>query len=77
MTYTDDGTKVPHEWMPQAMANGIEWAHDRRYYKDRFDCLYRRGRMNQILWWVGAVSTYFHHPKWCREATPKAARKAA
>lgn len=24
MTFTDNGTRVPWEWMPQAMASGVE-----------------------------------------------------
>lgn len=68
MTYTDDGTKVPYDWMPQAMANGIEWATLRKSHKDRFDCLYRRGLRSKALWYLGAFSTLFHRPKWCARA---------
>ena len=37
MTYTEQGTRVRREWMPEAMANGVEWAQQGR----RFEQLYR------------------------------------
>ena len=64
MTFTDDGTRVPYDWMPLSMANGVEWACIRQGHKDRFDCLYRTGLANQFFWWLGALSTVLHKPGW-------------
>ena len=56
MTFTENGTKVLHEWMPLAMANGIEWMQQRAKYSDKFDCLYRnRFSLNAALWYLGAL----------------------
>jgi len=54
MTFTDCGTKVSWDWMPLAMANGIEWAQRNR----RFEALYRRRlSVNAALYaagyWIG------------------------
>lgn len=68
MTYTDRGTQVHQEWMPQAMANGIEWSADRARNKDRFDNLYRfrLAPVCWLLWMCGAVVALFAHPKWAK-----------
>lgn len=59
MTFTDNGTKVKHDWLPLAAANGIEWMGDRYGYRDRFDNLYRRKLgLNGALWYVGALCQY-------------------
>ena len=55
MLYTDNGTKVTWEWCPLAVANGLEWSRERKGMADRFDCLYRRGLANKLLWHVGAL----------------------
>ena len=65
MLHTMTGLRVPFEWMPLAMANGIEWADDRRGKRDRFDCLYRRNwSVNGLLWYMGAISTLLYTPRW-------------
>ena len=64
MQYTDEGTKIPQEWMPLAMANGIEWGIRRAGFPDRFDCLYRQGFMNRLFWYCGAMLTYLWKPAW-------------
>lgn len=62
MTYTNQGTKIKQEWMPLAMANGIEWMSQRKEFADRFDCTYRNRRsLNALLWYVGAILEYIHH----------------
>lgn len=73
MTVTDNGTPVPHDWLPLSMANGMEWACIRRGKKDRFDCLYRTGLANQFFWWVGALSTVLHKPGWITQQQGEAA----
>ena len=55
MTYTDSGKKIKHDWMPLAMANGIEWSRKRKGQKDQFNNLYRHGFINRMLWLIGAV----------------------
>jgi len=56
MNYTDMGTKVKREWMPLAMANGVEWMQLRREHRDRFCNLYRnRLSLNAALWYAGAI----------------------
>lgn len=64
MTYTDHGTRCPHEWMPLAFANGVEWATLRKGHKDRWDNLYRRGLLQKALWFAGALTTLLHKPRW-------------
>lgn len=62
MTHTDQGTKIKHDWMPLAMANGIEWMSQRKNFADRFDCLYRNHRsLNALLWYIGASLELAHH----------------
>ena len=59
MNYTDNGTKVKREWMPLAMANGVEWMQLRRDYGDKFSCLYRnRASLNALMWYFGALAEY-------------------
>lgn len=64
MIFTDDGTRCPHNWMPLAVANGIEWASRRKGHNDRWDNLYRSGFLNKALWLLGAASTLIHSPEW-------------
>jgi len=67
MTYTEFGTQVSQEWMPLAVANGIEWSILRARKADRFDNLYRigdRGRINRFLWFIGAIVGLFYCPPW-------------
>uniref|UniRef100_A0A6M3LV26 Uncharacterized protein n=1 Tax=viral metagenome TaxID=1070528 RepID=A0A6M3LV26_9ZZZZ len=67
MIYTSLGTQVSQDWMPLALANGIEWSNLRAGKKDRFDNLYRIGdgrRINRSLWFVGAVVGLFYWPPW-------------
>lgn len=69
MIYTDNGTKVQgSDATPLAFANGVEWATDRRGYKDRFDNLYRfrRAPISSILWMLGALSTLLYIPRWAK-----------
>jgi hypothetical protein len=68
MTYTDCGTQVKSEWMPQAMANGLEWsAVIRDDMPDRFNNLYsRKFTANWWLWYVGALLALVYRPKWLR-----------
>ena len=76
MTYTDSGTRVTPDWMPLAMANGIEWSRLRRGRGDRFNNLYRRRlSINAALWYVGAMVAVVHEPAWVKGAKwyPKAA----
>ncbi|MFA5898022.1 MAG: hypothetical protein WC829_02795 [Hyphomicrobium sp.] len=55
MTFTDCGTFVRPESVPLAMANGMEWAKQRKGQSDRLDCLYNRGLLNKALWYSGVV----------------------
>jgi hypothetical protein len=58
MTFTDEGTKIK-EFIPQSFANGLEWGHRRKGFKDRYNCLYRKGFINKVLWYIGAFSSSF------------------
>lgn len=60
MSYTAEGRKINYDWMPAAIANGIEWGNSRAGKPDRWDCLYRRGIANKILWHIGVVVSYFY-----------------
>ena len=63
MTYTDNGTKIKqgYDWMPLAMANGIEWMSARKPYADRFDNLYRnRVGLSALLWYIGALIQFVY-----------------
>lgn len=59
MTYTYRGTKVEREWMPLAMANGVEDGNDETMgaWHRKYNPLYRRGIANRVLyrigWWLG------------------------
>jgi hypothetical protein len=66
MTFTMSGRRVPYEWMPLAMANGIEWSLERRGMPDRFDCLYKSGPANKMLWYVGAFLAIAYRPQWAQ-----------
>ena len=56
MTYTDSGTKVKHDWLPLAIANGIEWSQQRKGCTDWFDNLYcNRISLNALMWYLGAL----------------------
>lgn len=61
MTHTMCGRRVPWEWMPLAMANGIEWAATER----RYERLYRWPQHPRLVpchllyvlgWLVGKVA---------------------
>lgn len=63
MTYTDFGTKVNYDWMPLAMANGVEWMQIRRNHLDKFNCLYsKRFSLNGVLWYLGAIIEFVFRP---------------
>lgn len=64
MTYTDNGTKITWDWCPLALANGLEWSHQRAGFPDRFDCLYRHGLFNRGLWYIGALLAFVVRPRW-------------
>lgn len=50
MTHTYRGTQVQQEWMPLAMANGVE---DGTGGFSRHEPLYRRGLANRVLYRIG------------------------
>ena len=65
MTFTDSGNKVKKDWIPLAMANGVEWSIERKGFADRFNNLYRFGYtpISWLLWYVGAlIGKYFYSP---------------
>lgn len=66
MLFTDEGTRVPFDAYPLAFANGLEWSTRRRGHKDQFNCLYRRGAVNKVLWYLGALSAAVWRPSWVR-----------
>lgn len=53
MTFTYRGTKVEREWMPLAMANGVEDGRDTQPWLRKCNPLYRRGVANRALYRVG------------------------
>jgi len=60
MTWTDCGTRVRWDWMPLAMANGVEWAQREK----RFEALYRRRfSLNAVLY---AAGYWFHRARLVR-----------
>lgn len=74
MIYTDCGTKVTWDWCPLALANGLEWSRQRAGFPDRFDCLYRKGLGNKLLWYAGAWLGVFMCPAWIElDAKPEQA----
>jgi len=66
MTYTDCGRRVPWDSIPQAFANGVEWAVQREGHKDRLNNLYRfrRAPVSWALWHMGSLFGFFHKPGW-------------
>lgn len=64
MIYTDTGKIVTQDFIPLAMANGIEWSNERKGFKDRFNNLYRHGFLNRVLWFIGAVIGLFYKNNW-------------
>ena len=68
MTHTDCGTRVTSEWMPQALANGMEWSNLRAGHADRFYNLYRPRRRpaEHLLWLLGAWLVLVYRPRWLR-----------
>ena len=66
MTYTDQGTKITQNWLPLALANGMEWSIQRAGFADRFDCLYRHGVVNKVLWHIGARLACLWRPAWIK-----------
>lgn len=66
MTFTDFGTKVPNDWCPLAIANGIEWVANRYKMPDERWNLYRfKGApLSWFLWWIGWAVGKVFKPAW-------------
>jgi len=64
MTFTDNGTRVPWEWMPQAMASGVE--HGAKRTMCGLGNLYRarRAPMRWAFYWVGWAVGQIFRPVW-------------
>ncbi len=63
MTHTDEGTKVPFDWMPLAFANGCETA----VRHPQAGQLYRYGIANRILFRLGFWWTRWFGLPWGRK----------
>jgi len=64
MLFTDAGSHVPWQWCSVAFANGLEWSVNRKGRADRFNCLYRRGLINRLHWYAGALLGCAYRPAW-------------
>jgi len=76
MLFTDEGTGVPWAWASLAFVNGLEWSVRRRGRTDQFACLYRRGLVAKLHWYIGALVGAWHKPKWVPAPKPYSYERA-
>ena len=71
MTYTDCGTRVPWEWMPQAMASGVEHGTKKRTMHGLGNLYrFRRAPVRYLMYSAGWLFGKVARPRWA--ATPPA-----